>query len=498
MTFRRPTIATGLLLAALLGAFFTFRWQGILVPVRIAGGSMAPSLMGDHFLVNCRTCRFPCRYDASLTPRAQRVMCPNCGAVNAHRADGKLQRGQRVRIDRWAYHWRRPERWEVVAFRWQGGESSLGVKRIVGLPGEILEIRQGNLYANGRLVRKSLTQLRQVAQLVHDQRYTPDAGSAARHRWQPEAKGNWQPIPSGFQFRPLANPMAMAEGTEFEWLAYHHRLGDSEQRVSLAPLWDSYAYNQGISRRLHQVNDVLLVGHLRDFERRGQVAWEVQGGGSVFRVVVDFAGRTGTLFRNQRRVLQVDLPGQSLRCGTKFELAWCDGQLLFALGERQFFGLRKPPLEEPVAEESEPVFRIGAQGGAVAVDRLRVYRDLYYLDPVSTNRPWEAPLRLEDETYFVVGDNLPISRDSRHLGAIDGSDLVGPVQKKRFCQSPTLDTATIQRIIGHSRTECAQNPPRLGSLNFNSPPRAGRMGPLVHRFFAVGTILMAARPRCTK
>ncbi len=434
MRFRHRHTAASLIAAVALGLVYLNRWQGLLIPVRIAGGSMAESLVGDHFRRICDDCRFPCRYDAALLPRAQRVMCPNCGALNDHPPDSKIERGDRVGIDRWLYRWRRPARWEVVAFRSPEPDHSLGVKRILGLPGEVIEFRQGQVYANGRMIRKSLTQLRDVAQLVHDQRYTSEAGEAARARWQPEPGASWQPVCSGFQLRP-AEGNSVGSSRSFQWLAYHHRLGGWTERGTTAPIWDSYAYNQGLSRRLHPVDDLLLVGNLRHSEQAEQVAWEVLGAGKRFRVVVDIGQRRATLFRNRQLVDASDLPVPTRRSGTQFELAWCDGQLLFALGGRQVFRFRDPSVEEAgdvetAWEETRTVFRMGARGGAWVVDRLQVYRDLYYLDPRSTDQPWQTPYRIGRNSYFVVGDNLPISRDSRHLGDLSGEKLIGPVRKK--------------------------------------------------------------------
>ena len=42
------------------------------------------------------------------------------------------------------------------------------MKRVVGLPGETIEIRGGDVYVNGAIARKSLAQQREMAVLVHD------------------------------------------------------------------------------------------------------------------------------------------------------------------------------------------------------------------------------------------------------------------------------------------------------------------------------------------
>jgi hypothetical protein len=42
-----------------------------------------------------------------------------------------------------------------------------------------------------------------------------------------------------------------------------------------------------------------------------------------------------------------------------------------------------------------------------------VLRDIHYLDPLNVGRAWSADGRLDADEYFVLGDNAPISRDSR-------------------------------------------------------------------------------------
>ena len=49
-------------------------------------------------------------------------------------------------IDELSYHFREPRRGEVVVFKYPKDESKFFIKRIVGLPGETLEIENGQVY----------------------------------------------------------------------------------------------------------------------------------------------------------------------------------------------------------------------------------------------------------------------------------------------------------------------------------------------------------------
>lgn len=60
-----------------------------------------------------------------------------------------IEPGDRLFGFRWAYAFQDPERFDVIIFRYPVDESQNFIKRIIGLPGETVEIRQGGIYVNG-------------------------------------------------------------------------------------------------------------------------------------------------------------------------------------------------------------------------------------------------------------------------------------------------------------------------------------------------------------
>lgn len=56
--------------------------------------------------------------------------------------------------DRLTYHFRTPQRGEVVIFHYPKNPQEDYIKRIVGLPGETVTIEKGQIYVNGRLLEE--------------------------------------------------------------------------------------------------------------------------------------------------------------------------------------------------------------------------------------------------------------------------------------------------------------------------------------------------------
>jgi signal peptidase I len=91
-------------------------------PYYIPSGSMEPTLLiGDELLAT----KFPYGYSAASLPLT--LVLPQ-----TERILGSL-----------------PQRGDVVIFRWPGDPSQVWVKRVIGLPGERIEIRSGIVWING-------------------------------------------------------------------------------------------------------------------------------------------------------------------------------------------------------------------------------------------------------------------------------------------------------------------------------------------------------------
>lgn len=68
-----------------------------------------------------------------------------------------LQIGDRILVNRFIYWFSQPGRGDIVVFPYPEDPRSNYIKRVVGLPGETIEIRDGHIYVDGEPVREPFT-----------------------------------------------------------------------------------------------------------------------------------------------------------------------------------------------------------------------------------------------------------------------------------------------------------------------------------------------------
>ena len=146
------SIVVAFVLAFVFRAFIV---EAFVIPT----GSMATTLYGEQLTYTCSNCGYEYAFGVqagSASDSATRPRCPNCTASPTKREYDRLRKsrsnsGDRILVHKWPLdiggEWLGPERWDVTVFKDPRDGTTNFIKRLVGLPGEVLEIIDGDVYA---------------------------------------------------------------------------------------------------------------------------------------------------------------------------------------------------------------------------------------------------------------------------------------------------------------------------------------------------------------
>ena len=159
----RDTVESIVVAFIMAFVFRAFVIEAFIIPT----GSMAPSLYGQHGQHRCPMCQYSFAYGIrEAIPNSPQhatlskpfsIRCPNCtwdgkGNRNLNLSGDRVvsNSGDRILVLKWPYgiggDLLGPQRWDVVVFKDpQDGETNF-IKRLIGLPGEVLELINGDVY----------------------------------------------------------------------------------------------------------------------------------------------------------------------------------------------------------------------------------------------------------------------------------------------------------------------------------------------------------------
>jgi signal peptidase I len=426
------SIVIAFVLAFIFRAFIV---EAFVIPT----GSMAPTLYGEHTEWRCSDCGYKYAVGVDAGGAGTESLCPNC-FKGQHPSELLVKySGDRILVLKYLFDFEEPQRWDVIVFHNPNEPSQNYIKRLVGLPGETIELRDGNVTVSGRIAPKTDMAQNALWMLVHDTRY-----KATRQGWIPR----WSPDPlwanrdSGFVLERAP------EKDKIAWLAYRHR-GASGQPENIM---DSYAYNSGGGQH-HSGSAVVTDLCLRTEATAGQassvIVVDMRAYKDRFRfeLTADGSDQPTRILVNDKLVARA--PGGVLPVGrpVEIEAANVDHKLVLlvdgkrvaaqalvettpqgdpaykptSLSEPERDRFDNPQGEEPRHMAAE--VRIGARGGPATLAYLKIDRDVYYLNETMFRARGEGtapghatqgnPFHMGEGQYFVCGDNSPKSFDSR-------------------------------------------------------------------------------------
>jgi signal peptidase I len=370
-------LAIGVVVAALV--IRTWLLMGLVVPVTVAGSSMAPTLEGPHRAFHCPDCQTDFSIGLDQQPSDPRAVCPACGSRRAVAPTNEEVGGDRLFINRAAFAWREPQRSEVVVFRCPQQADQLCIKRVVGLPGEQVTFAHGDLFVDGRLVRKTLTEQQALRQLVYRAAADQEPRSLDQAAWE----------------------------------------------MNLASLSDAM---------------LTVQVQLADDSRLGMM---IESDAGRFDLSYDAAARQIHIHHDDRLLTEATLPesASSPNRFREWIFSLFDRQALVAIDDRVVviapYEVREPPRSSAFPAQPHRA-KVAIYGLGGTIREPTVWRDAYYAyrygdrrgaTPASALSPVAAATwQLGPHEFFVLGDNAEISDDSRSWLAGPGLDarlLVG-------------------------------------------------------------------------
>lgn len=70
--------------------------------------------------------------------------------VSGQSMETTLQDGDNLIVDKISYRFHDPSRYDIIVFPYKNEENTFYIKRIIGLPGEIVQVKDGYTYINGK------------------------------------------------------------------------------------------------------------------------------------------------------------------------------------------------------------------------------------------------------------------------------------------------------------------------------------------------------------
>ncbi|HVX86409.1 MAG TPA: signal peptidase I [Phycisphaerae bacterium] len=485
-------IIIALILALTFRAFIV---EAFVIPT----GSMAPTLLGAHFKVICPVCGYEFDRNADLNyqydpatnqivkapPRSELAsntdipaddkglpICPNCLSVIPYDAmpqylgthavtqdanRGKMpglvpfalaNNGDRILVLKYLYSLLPPKRWDVIVFKEPLKAEDNYIKRLIGLPGETVEIVHGDVYigppgapndpAARQIARKPPSVQNAVWQLVYDNDFYPSDegkpridGSVWTNPWHGETPG-WDIHSPILTFAPPdgqnGGSLHFVARTPYglNLLGYNNDIVDvrgaawSGQTAPIMAVGDLHLETTWTPADDKPTIDLTLGLPANCFKAH----WGPDGV-TIFRVhpglnadaVHPVAGPlpvppplknkpVHVVFENVDRSARLFIDGKLV---ANYELPWSAADALHD-GERDLPGSQ--------------VIRIEVSG-ASTLSHLKLLRDLYYTQSVDyppSPNPRTAnagnPLTLGPDEFFPLGDNSRESSDGRYWSEV--------------------------------------------------------------------------------
>ncbi|MEK6737048.1 MAG: S26 family signal peptidase [Planctomycetota bacterium] len=436
---------------------------------KIPTGSMAPTLLGEHKNVKCINCGWSFYADrqseTATCPNCNRetnvsLYCSTCNSKIQYRFPAWLWRkgicpkcktvitppdltnriihgGNRILVNKFWYWFSTPKRWDVMVFvyplddltckncsaqfpdtAWRSGlrcpqcgsvnfkkSTKNYIKRLVGLPGEKLQIVNGDLYINAKIQRKPDSAQDTLWMPVYNSNYPPR--EEAEPAWETDS-GAWK-----INSHSLALNNVNTEGEETSLVTFGRVVSDGT------------GYNNRSGR--NEMGDVKI--RFQVMPARGSASLEValEKNNDVFTAVIPTSDtpKKACLKKNGTVVMEKDTvlsPGQN----HTIAFSNVDHVVTLTLDNSKVFVFDYDDgLVPDVRSFDTSKIRFGGSRISATFENIEIFHDIYYTELMNDTWGTTKPIQLGNTDYFMLGDNSRNSNDSRVWKFVPEKNIVG-------------------------------------------------------------------------
>lgn len=447
---------------------------------KIPTGSMAPTLLGEHKNVKCPNCGWffyadrqsehalcpNCQFEINLSAYCdvcnnriryhwpawlwRKGSCPGCQTTIAWSdlSNRVIHGGNRIVVNKFWYKFKNPQRWDVMVFvyplydlackncstqlpdtEWREGfrcprcgstsfskKKKNYIKRLVGLPGEKLQIINGDLYINDKIQRK------------------PD--SIQNTLWLPVYN-------SHYLAKDTDGPIWITDSSvwkinETSLVLDNTSQGDSG--TSLATFGRSISDQNGYNNRSgnHEMGDVKIRFDVTLSKSSQSLELVLEKNSDQFTAVIpaDNEGGGCRLIKNGNVVLEKDTRIQTGQSHT-IEFSNVDRVVSLSIDNTKVFVFDYDEGGTSFQNSFDTSrVRFGGTRVNATFENIEIFHDIYYTHLAGGTWGTTQPVQLGEKDYFMLGDNSRNSNDSRVWKFVPEKNIVG----KAFFVFWPLDT----------------------------------------------------------
>jgi len=411
---------------------FVFR-AFVMEAFRIPTGSMADTLKGAHFRLRCHQCGYKYEYGfvpgkygfhEDYVPRSRDLpsypitRCPSCGNYRRVSRAIPVANGDRILVLKCIYQFFEPKRWDVIVFKNPPEPEVNYIKRLVGLPGESVQIIDGDVYIDGQISRKPPKVQNELWMPVYDNDYQPVnrfVPTFNRHQWQQPFRADGFSKWEIDEDRPTLFHLD-SSADQINTMTYSSTIGNDFRATYAYDDVEEYGY-------MPYCSDLMVRFYCRSAEAQGRIGVALSKYQTNYKAWVDLTGEmvitktglNGKITELARKSIESPTTNES----ALVKFANVDHELEFQFGSEKLTYDMGRGLEDAGLLRADLPPRVEIFGsGKLTLSHVAIFRDIHYTAAQYANGPKEGsainnPFPLGEDEFFVLGDNSPNSEDCR-------------------------------------------------------------------------------------